>query len=631
VWYNTGDSPYYVNVKLGSLNAFQTKILGVGKKETVVEHSPLGQHKSNYVGLVAPQGALFANKSFNEHDVLQFHDKSVSPSNMAFAALGSAQVHPKGYIMHAEVDHLCVLKDASPAKANAKANAAGEQAKKETGSQSETGFNINLSSRGVLTHVLASSKLASDGGSRFASKTLLSSRAALEMQPEMARGNMLSVARDMLAQRVVESAYAADSQDVADALQAVVSLPHSQQRHAFQAMKIVAEALRSTKGSSTAKKMLLSPFMRRLDSLDRFARARLLLLCVLVGESDLLVSYGLRSADASVVMQSLMASHHFGFGESSSQGGIPASVRAVVEELSSSSSSNAEIASVARHVLVSAQQQQRNTHTLGGGLDFPFNKSVGKTAKLGGSTLGVTFDGELFAGTNFNCNQPTFNFEARADVTGDAHFMGMSKKAFEALAVYGQKNGSPLADELLVTVFGKTLYHKKFPTLACKGSTYDLAHAAPGFELSYTVWVSIIPITFEVGANLELDLKWDWEICAEQLTAEIGLLPSAGFAFNGGAVIDLLLLKAGVEIKAGLNSVVTPEAYVTGSECEVGFNVTQTNTPMDADFDAYFAWKHCKFLIFDCHWGKHNQKTFWKWDAPSSEHRLLSKSWKIKP
>jgi hypothetical protein len=47
--------------------------------------------------------------------------------------------------------------------------------------------------------------------------------------------------------------------------------------------------------------------------------------------------------------------------------------------------------------------------------DFPFNKSYGGDVKLGGSVINAVFEGKLFAGTNFDCNQQYFNYEALAE------------------------------------------------------------------------------------------------------------------------------------------------------------------------------------------------------------------------
>jgi hypothetical protein len=56
--------------------------------------------------------------------------------------------------------------------------------------------------------------------------------------------------------------------------------------------------------------------------------------------------------------------------------------------------------------------------------DFPFNKSYIKNLTLGGKELAANFNGELFLGTNFDCNQQYFNYEALADVESILHAFG---------------------------------------------------------------------------------------------------------------------------------------------------------------------------------------------------------------
>jgi hypothetical protein len=37
IWYNEDDSPYFINVKLGAINSFQTHIVNVGQYEQKLE------------------------------------------------------------------------------------------------------------------------------------------------------------------------------------------------------------------------------------------------------------------------------------------------------------------------------------------------------------------------------------------------------------------------------------------------------------------------------------------------------------------------------------------------------------------------------------------------------------------
>eukprot|EP01156_Anaeramoeba_ignava_P009787 Anaeramoba_ignava/a478206_2950.p1 GENE.a478206_2950~~a478206_2950.p1 ORF type:complete len:831 (-),score=221.74 a478206_2950:143-2635(-) len=263
------------------------------------------------------------------------------------------------------------------------------------------------------------------------------------------------------------------------------------------------------------------------------------------------------------------------------------------------------------------------------GSDFPFNKSYDKELKLGGSTISVTFKGELFAGTNFDCNQQYFNYKAYANAEADIDLFGWGDTAFQAQAEYGRENGIVLSDRIFVTVFGKTIYSKNIPYLDCQEHTYNLAHTSPGFSVSYTLFVSVIPITFYAQATLTLNLDWGWNICDSDLSAMIELIPGAIVTFSGGAEINLFIIKGGVELSGSMNTDIRPQGYIHGSLCTVGFDLRRTSTPFSIQLDAYYAWKECKFLIFDCHWGKHDEYVFWKWSEPTHNDILYQKEWKI--
>jgi hypothetical protein len=49
-WYQTDDSPYFVNVKVSAINAFQTRVVQPGSPLQAQEHDPVGYHYSTFVG-----------------------------------------------------------------------------------------------------------------------------------------------------------------------------------------------------------------------------------------------------------------------------------------------------------------------------------------------------------------------------------------------------------------------------------------------------------------------------------------------------------------------------------------------------------------------------------------------------
>jgi len=182
---------------------------------------------------------------------------------------------------------------------------------------------------------------------------------------------------------------------------------------------------------------------------------------------------------------------------------------------------------------------------------------------------------------------------------------------------------------MFLQVFGQTIFSHNFPVIDCNMHTYPLAHAAPGFSISYTVWVSIIPITFTASSDLSLNLAWGWEICDSPLLLELEVIPSANLVLGGNAVIDLLILRAGVVLDASFNSALTPQGKVLGSECALDFDIVWTSTPAASSFDAYYEWKHCKYLIFDCQWGVHHQTQIWGYTEPAHSEVIFNEEYKI--
>jgi len=261
--------------------------------------------------------------------------------------------------------------------------------------------------------------------------------------------------------------------------------------------------------------------------------------------------------------------------------------------------------------------------------DFPYNVSWSDDIKLGGSTVGADFNVALFAGTNFDCTHPTFNYKASAIGTVDISLFGYSTEAVDAGAIYGRANGSPLEDEIFVKVFGDTIYDKPIPQIDCMSHSQDIAHTSPGFSVSYIIWVSVIPITLSASANLDLDLSWDWKICPDQLTAEVELTPTAKLVVGGNAELDLLIVKAGVELDGSFETALPPQAWIDGSMCEVGFDVRRESAPLTINFNGYFAIKSCVLWIFDCHWKTKDQVTIFQWSLPAHNEVIFQETWKI--
>merc|ERR1712146_445795 len=226
----------------------------------------------------------------------------------------------------------------------------------------------------------------------------------------------------------------------------------------------------------------------------------------------------------------------------------------------------------------------------------------------------------------------TFNYRglARAEVIGT--LFGVSKSAFLASAEYAKRGSSLDADEIILRVWDKVIYDEHIGRLVdCSEHVYPIASSSPGFDVTYTGWVSIIPVSFKAGVGLDLDLKWAWSICDDDLSARIELRPTAVLKAYGQAEINLFIVKAGIELSAAFNTEIRPRGMIKGTECTVGFDVHRLSDPMSASFGSYYRTKKCKFLIFDCKWRAEKRQTWWSWSLPAQDEELFSKEWSIAP
>lgn len=69
------------------------------------------------------------------------------------------------------------------------------------------------------------------------------------------------------------------------------------------------------------------------------------------------------------------------------------------------------------------------------------------------------------------------------------------------------------------------------------------------------------------------------------------------FVTQGDVEINLLVVRAGVELAAQLNTQVRPQAEVRGSECTVGIALWRTNEPMEAHFSSFYQTQDCPLWV----------------------------------
>jgi len=190
IWYNQDDSPYFVNVKVGAINSFQTHVVAANQQMTTVENDPVGTHNSNFLG-IADQ-FLVVNKTFSQLDFQAFPDPNLQPGNVQITALTSTTIHNDGYILSSSVDQLTNLVNASPLGSESGMPSATR--KSSVPGNSTTPLDLDLSSYGSLSIILSDDSLEPRRSFHQAHKTITE----LNLSKNMTGGSLFEVAARMI-------------------------------------------------------------------------------------------------------------------------------------------------------------------------------------------------------------------------------------------------------------------------------------------------------------------------------------------------------------------------------------------------------------------------------------------------
>jgi hypothetical protein len=679
VWYEEGDSPYFVNIKLGAINAFQTKV--VASPTAALETDVVGVHTANFAPSISA-GVTTITKKFTQNDFHSFADPSVTTRTFSIDGTSTASVSAKNQIIAASVKQVTVYVDATV------------QSKPVTrlGDSSLEGFNMNLRSAGVLA-ITQDSSLAKNV--KFVSP--LKTTQELLSSPKTQGTDLLTAVRRMQAAQKAATATEMGATSIKDASVVVADALKDGVRTSpeaeFKALNALADQIRVQSASAIAKTMF--PFVKKLEVPEGTVgladlRRRLFYVLAKAGTAaaqDLLLARGLRSTSSATRLHAVLAvaalnDPGFKILDAISQLASDDSVSSVrssalmtlgvvigksrdiprvqqgaallvqllsfavsqkdynqadsvIRAIANAGPSLVPVSSLPAVALRDAKVAEMINNRLGpisalaAAGDLPYNKTFGFDFTLGGKIIGADFGGSVFGGSNFNCKNPTFNYEAYAQSNATLWLFGHEQQAFLAEAVYGKINGAPEADAITLSVWGKTVFSQNIPAVDCSTHTYPIAHAAPGVSVSHTIWVSVIPVTFQASADIDLNLSWSWQVCDSTLSATVSLLPAATLVVSGSATIDLLIAKAAASIDASFNQQLTPSASVEGSLCDLDFNVQLSNAPMTASFDVLYQFKKCKLWIFDCVWENPHTKTIWSWSGPSSSKSIFNKAFPI--
>jgi hypothetical protein len=202
------------------------------------------------------------------------------------------------------------------------------------------------------------------------------------------------------------------------------------------------------------------------------------------------------------------------------------------------------------------------------------------------------------------CRDPSTSCECFVRFFFVSHVIrsGETEQAFDANFVYGQNGASPLADAATLTAFGKPVWSQRIPEQSyCRSETLPIGAVQRGVSVSHTVWVSIVPVTFTASADLKLTLAWQWSLCTNDLSASVGVTPGADVVVTGSTLVDLLVLRAGVDLSGNFAATVVPQVFVAGTACTAGVDAVLSRPGNSGELTGYYQWRKCKILFFDCH------------------------------
>lgn len=647
------EDQYYRNMKLSAINTFHTLV--AEGRSVIVEKDVVGTHRSAYNGEKPKAGeleleqagtALLISKTFTEADVSKWADANVSAGSVHFDSSASASLHADGYISHATSNQIAVL-------VNVSANAPKLLARRTTalsrqrlggsggnGANTTTiGFDSNLWTTGGAASALNMVEWGvSDGrlgkvtadwrttnhGAQLITTTLLA-EATKHARRASARGRSVPIKRALAALFEGQNTAAGRSLSStnADLSSLARTLGEREMRQLFR-----SETIARAFGAADERR-----------SRELCQRAMFVLASAAMGGGSpaaetLLLELGLAAADPRTRLSAAM--HLGSLDESSGSARSAAAVARTRAALARAAADEAEHEDVRAAAAVGARTEKERAELERSAIEsLPFNRSWDGAVKFGGKVINVAFDAATIAGTNFNCKHQFFNYEASAIARANISLFGWTKQAVRAEAQYGKIYGAALDDVISLKVWDKTVYSKALPADPdCSPQTHDLYHKAPGLDKSFTLWVSIIPITMTATVSTDIDVTWGWSACDAKMMARVWIVSDPSISVMGSVELGLLVLQATTEVDGSFNTGIRPHGFIDGSLCDLGFEVDSLSQAQSANFHSFYRARKCKWEwkapFLKCTWEPAKDKSWWSWAEPAKKKDLLNHTWPIK-
>jgi len=227
----------------------------------------------------------------------------------------------------------------------------------------------------------------------------------------------------------------------------------------------------------------------------------------------------------------------------------------------------------------------------------------------------------MLAGTNKGCQADHRNFMIGAYFNLDVWVLNEKYSMVDAYAEYGYIGGVAQKNGIQFNAFGKNRYSQAFPDMPCVENTLNVLDIKPSKTFDYTVYVTILPITFSVGVTLGVKVTAPYHACIATSNASVGLMLVGSLSFFASAEASIMLAKGGIRLEAEVDQTLDPNAYLSISQCRIGFKATSTTSPFSAKFLGYVQTRDYWNWL---EWGEESQYIFWEWQSNGMTKELFN-------
>ncbi|KAK2959534.1 putative lipid transport family protein [Blattamonas nauphoetae] len=266
----------------------------------------------------------------------------------------------------------------------------------------------------------------------------------------------------------------------------------------------------------------------------------------------------------------------------------------------------------------------------GSAVTCPGSMSVCKgyqfSTNVGNKNFGFYISGKAIVGTSGKCGEQSGR-DWVMGVYGDADIYVLKKKisALHLIAEYGYQYNTPFKNGIECKIFGVTVFSKNFPDAPCFQKVINIANVKKDYAFKFTIMVIVLPVTFSVGVSLEFKARAPYEVCLQNISAQISFEPTGAVSAFAEARASIILVRVGIRLQAGVSDTLKPTAYLDGGMCKIGIYADNIVTPLSAEFYGYAQFRKLKKWKFT--WGDEKKLTFWKWSAKANTKRLFEFGW----